>query len=127
MKEITQELILNFIAENDIEYSCTHTKLCVPIVDRIYRKMLAGIKFTEIKVDDGLICDGHHRYLASLLANYTLGIVPSVRTLATNVINWKSVAFDDEDWDTPAKIKILNEQDAEYNNISIEKLVELLK
>lgn len=80
---MTQESILNFIAENDIKCSCTHTKLCVPIVDRIYRKMLAGIKFTEIKVDDRLICDGHHRYLASLLANYTLGIVPSVRTLAT--------------------------------------------
>ncbi len=127
MKKITQEFISHFIAGNHIAFSCTHTRLCVPVIDRIYRKMLVGIKFAEIKVYDRIICDGHHRYLAALLANYTLSIVPYIRTSATKVIDWKSVIFDDEDWDTPAKIRILNEQDADYNNIPIQKLIELLE
>ena len=89
--------------------------------------MLVGIKFTEIKVENGLICDGHHRYLASLLAKYSIETVPSVTTAATIIINWESVNFDNDDWDTTAKIKMLNEIDANYNNIPIEKIIDLLK
>ena len=29
-------------------------------------------------------------------------------------------------WDTAAKIKMLNQQDADYNNITIEEMLELL-
>lgn len=127
MEKITSELILKFITEYDIELQCTHQKLCVPIIDRIYRKMLAGIKFAEIKVADGLICDGHHRYLASLLAQYSIEKISYQSTSAMIVTSWESVFFDDEDWDTPAKIRMLNKHDADYNNIPIEELVDLLK
>lgn len=127
MEKITKERILRLLCENEIELKCTHQKLCVPIVDRIYRKMLAGIKFAEIKVENNLICDGHHRYLASLLAKYAIDTAPFVSTSATTIVKWQAVHFEDSDWDTQAKIKMLNEIDAEYNNIPIEKLVELLK
>lgn len=96
-------MTLKFVSENELELSCTHRKLCVPIIARIYRKMLAGIRFAEIKVANNLICDGHHRYLASLLAVYSIGTVPFVNTSATTVIDWGAVHFEDEDWDTPAK------------------------
>ncbi len=89
--------------------------------------MTAGIKFSGIKVEDNLICDGHHRYLASLLANFPLERIPGTKTAATILVEWESVIFEEEDWDTPAKIKMLNEQDAAYNNIPIEKIVQLLK
>ena len=89
--------------------------------------MAAGIKFSGIKVENGLICDGHHRYIASILANIPLEIIPGNVTSATTVVGWESVIFDDEDWDTTAKINMLNEQDAAYNNIAVEKIVELLK
>lgn len=88
--------------------------------------MLAGIKFSGIKVENNLICDGH-RYLASLLANISIERIPGSRTSATVVADWKSVIFEDEDWDTQAKIDMLNNQDAEYNNMPIEKIVEILK
>lgn len=127
MESITKEIIINFITRNEIELRSTQTKLCLPVIIRIYKKMTAGIKFSGIKVEDNLICDGHHRYLASILANFPLERVPSKKTSATNIIDWKSVIFDEEDWDTHAKIKMLNEQDAEYNNIPVEKIVELLK
>jgi hypothetical protein len=89
--------------------------------------MLMNIKFVEIKVHDGLICDGHHRYLASLLAKYSITIVPYISTSGTIVTDWKSVYFDDDDWDTSAKVNMLNEIDAAYNNIPIDTLIELLK
>jgi hypothetical protein len=127
LEKITKEIIIDFINKNQFELSSTQTKLCLPVINRIYRKMTIGIKFSGIKVDDNLICDGHHRYLASVLADVSLDIIPGMKTAATIPINWKSVAFDEEDWDTPAKIKMLNEQDAVFNDMAIEKIVELLK
>lgn len=89
--------------------------------------MSAGIKFSEIKVENSLICDGHHRYIASILANFFLGRIQGNITSATSEIPWKSVSFEDEDWDTEAKINMLNEQDANYNNIPLATIVELLR
>lgn len=125
--KVTKEQLLKFVSEHPIELSSLHQKLCIPIIDRIYRKMLVGIRFAEIKVSNNCICDGHHRYLASLLAKYPIERIPYVSTSATAVIAWESVTFEEDDWDTPAKINMLNEIDANYNDIPIEELVELLK
>lgn len=88
--------------------------------------MCAGIKFSEIKVEKGVICDGHHRYIASLLAGTSIEKITTNTTSATIVTSWESVTFEEQDWDTHAKIKMLNEQDALYNNITIEEVVKLL-
>ena len=127
METVTKEIIEKFIQKNEIRLASTHTKLCIPVIDRIYKKMSGGIKFAGIKIDDNLICDGHHRYIASLLANFQIETLQGKRTSATSVINWQSVDFVEDDWDTAAKIKILNEQDAEFNDISLEEVIELLK
>jgi hypothetical protein len=127
LERVTKEIIIEFISKNEIELSSTHTKLCPPVINRIFKKMSAGIKFSGIKVEDNLICDGHHRYIASILANFPLERIPGSITSATTAVHWESVTFENEDWDTPAKINMLNEQDAEYNNIPIAKIVELLK
>ncbi len=103
LEKVTKEVII----ENEIE--------------------LAGIKFYGIKVENNLICDGHHRHLASLLANISIERIATSSTSATIVVDWKSVIFEDEDWDTQAKIDMLNDQDANYNNIPIEKIIELLQ
>jgi hypothetical protein len=42
-------------------------------------------------------------------------------------IDWSLVDFDENDWDTRIKINLLNQQDALYNNISPELLLEILK
>lgn len=89
--------------------------------------MSAGIKFSGIKVENSLICDGHHRYIASTSANFPLEIVPGTITSATFAVNWNLVIFEEEDWDTSAKINILNEQDAKYNKIPVHKILKLLK
>ena len=89
--------------------------------------MSSGIQFAGIKVDKNLICDGHHRYIASLLANFPLERIPGNSTSATRITEWASVSFQTQEWDTPVKIAMLNEQDAVFNNIPIKELIELLK
>lgn len=88
--------------------------------------MCAGIQFASIKVDSQLICDGHHRYIASLLANFHLERIPGSVTSATTIVLWELVSFEEEDWDTPVKINMLHKQDADYNNIPIEKILALM-
>lgn len=89
--------------------------------------MSIGIKFSGIKVESNLICDGHHRYIASILARFPLEVIPGTVTSVTIAVQWESVIFEEEDWDTAAKINMLNEQDADYNNIPIAQILELLK
>lgn len=127
MEKVTKEVIQKFITENEVELISTQKKLCLPIISRIYIKMLAGIKFSGIRIENNLICDGHHRYLASLLANFIIERIPSISTSATTVADWQSVVFEEDDWDTPAKIRMLNEQDANYNNMRFDDIVQLLK
>ncbi len=125
--EITKELISEFIKKNQIELSPTQSKMCLPIIKRLHKKMSVGIKFTGIKVQRNIICDGHHRYIASLLSNFSVERIPGIMSPSATAIDWQSVLFEEEEWDTPAKIKLLNEQDARYNKISIEKITDLLK
>jgi len=127
VQPITKEYVEAILKEQKITLKSTQKKLCFPIIKRIYKKMKSGIKFSAIKVDENLIIDGHHRYIASIMAEVTLELIPSNKTSATTIIEWSQILLDSEDWDTTAKINMLNAIDAEFNNISFEKLDELTK
>lgn len=127
MNEINNQVILSAIHNSDYILKSTHNKLCLPIINRIYKKMINGIKFDAIKVCDNCIIDGHHRFISSLLANVKLDEVKSSKTSATIIYEWIDVEFVLEEWDTEVKIKRLNELDAEFNNISLEKIINIIK
>ena len=127
LKNSDAENIIRLVTKNRLSFQSTHSKLCYPIILRLYKKMMVGIQFSPIKVDGNVLIDGHHRYIASLMAGSMIASSPSVKTAATNVIAWELVTFDTDDWDTEVKIRMLNEQDAEYNKISISQLLVLLK
>jgi uncharacterized protein (DUF1015 family) len=127
MQEISKEFVLKNLKESKNNLKSTHARLCFPIINRIYKKMSIGIKFPSIKVDKDLIIDGHHRYVASLLSGTKLDTIHYNKTSATVVIDWDVVILDTNDWDTEAKIKMLNEKDAEFNDIQIDKINELFK
>ncbi len=120
MGKLTADFVLEFIKKNNIPLKPTQSNLCLPILNRIYMKMLMGIKFTGIKVANDLIIDGHHRYLASLLAGVPLDRFPSYKTSATTAQSWCEIQFDEEDWDTKAKIDKLNREDAAENKVNLE-------
>jgi hypothetical protein len=71
-EKIEIENIIKVIQETENVLITTHNKLCLPIINRIYKKMINGIKFDAIKVFEKVIIDGHHRYVSSLLANIEL-------------------------------------------------------
>lgn len=89
--------------------------------------MSAGIRFPDINVFEGYICDGHHRYLASLLSGVAIGFNPSLITAATIPVDWHTVSFHEEDYYLQDAIDELNRQDEIFNNISIAEIVEILK
>lgn len=62
-----------------------------------------------------------------ILANFSIERIPTNRTSATIVVEWMAVVFDEMDWDTEAKINMLNEQDAIYNNMTIQQIIDILK
>lgn len=127
MEKITIEIIKKHLETNEIALSSTHHELSVPIINRIYQKMIHDIKFNNIQVFENLIIDGHHRYVSSLLANKSIGSVPTLKTSATKRYEWKDVEFVDIEWDTPEKIEKLNRDDAEFNNIPVREIVEMTK
>ena len=127
MDDINREIILAAIENSDYRLIPTHNKLCLPIIKRIYKKMINGIKFDDIKVCEKTIIDGHHGFVCSLLAGIRLDEAKSSKTSATIEYEWNHVTFVEEEWDTKEKIERLNELDAQFNNIPIEKLVEMTK
>ncbi len=125
--KISAEYLKQVMAGEPSALSPTQGRLCTPIIDRIYRKMLKGIRFRPIHVAEGMIIDGHHRYVAALIAGFDIESVPSATTVATKALDWQSVEFTTEDWDTEAKIRLLNEHDAHYNGLPLEAFIDLLK
>jgi len=118
-----KEKLTQLLQGNTVKLHPSQDKICVPVVERIYRKMKLNLLFSAISVADGLIIEGHHRYVASLLSDYDLDQVPGVKSSAKIPHEWKSVELVEEDWDTPAKIDFLNEQDAKYNGLSLDDLI----
>lgn len=127
MDKITKERIQSFLNENKLDLKPTQKALSIPIVNRLYHKMMYRIKFDDIKIFDDLIIDGHHRYLSAMLAGVEIGNVPTHKTSATTAYDWGSVELDEDDWDTSTKIQRLNMIDAAFNNIDLKKLIEIVK
>ncbi|MNK71572.1 hypothetical protein D3C87_910250 [compost metagenome] len=126
MIEITVKGIKKFIEHNEIALTSTHHKLSLPVIKRIYKKMVNGIKFDDIKICENLVIDGHHRYISSLLAEIEIGKIKSLKSSATKEYKWNDIEFDENDWDTDSKIQYLNERDAEYNQIDIETINDIV-
>lgn len=124
---ITKETIIDSLDKVDDLLLCTQERLCLPIIERICHKMQAGLSFTSIKVDGSLICDGHHRYIASLLSEHEINRIKYPTTSATKVIQWEDVEFVEEDYETSAAIEELDKKDADFNEITLEELHFLLK
>ena len=124
---IENQTILEIISSKTLDLNATQNKLSIPIINRIYKKMKLGLKFDAIKVYKNMIIDGHHRYISSVLANIELERVTSSKTIATIEYNWRDVEFVSEEWDTIEKINRLNEQDALFNKLTLEKIIEITK
>lgn len=127
MEKITLAYISEFISKNNIPFNPSHKRLCLPIINRICQKMSNGLKFDDIKIFENLVLDGHHRYISAQITKFAIGSVPSNKTSATAECTWEEVVFDENDWDTLSKIQHLNERDAQFNQIDIEAINQMIE
>ena len=111
MENITKVIVDDFLQNNTLDFNSTHKKLSLPIINKIFKKMKHG----------------HHRCISSVLAGFSIGKIEYHKTSAKIEYKWKDVEFINEDWDTEFKIKHLNHLDAEFNNISIEKIIDIIR
>lgn len=65
--------------------------------------------------------------MSAVIAEIELDRAKSSKTSATTKYTWKEVEFVDEEWDTEDKIRRLNELDAAFNNLPLEKIIEITK
>lgn len=103
------EKLNDYILNENHTYYSTHTKLCYFIVYRIYKRVLDGYgnKFGGIKIDvnNNLIIDGNHRYLAYKLANFKFQIIKGTKNHSDNFNKINNINIDiNEDWDYNCKI-----------------------
>ena len=116
-----------FISENIFEFVPSQERLSFPIIRRLYLKMCIGIQFAPLKICNGTIIDGHHRYIAACLAEIKCEFVPAQSSTIIKEIMWQSVRIVSEDWDTPEIIQKMNVEDAKYNNINLESINQLIE
>ncbi|UUC44862.1 hypothetical protein [Flavobacterium cerinum] len=90
-----------FIRNVDHEYETTHKVVCFAVIQRIYRRILAGYRFGSIKVNNGkLVVDGNHRYIAYKLAGIVVDKVKSGRSFSDIGRSFNHIKIDvNEDWD----------------------------
>lgn len=127
METITKAKFLNIIEPKIKILYPTQTKLSLPILNRIYQKMKIGLEFQAIKIHELFICDGHHRYVASVCCGKEIGEEKSTLSSSSYSINWGDVDFVDEDWDTPFQVLKYNLSDASFNNIPLSELNKLME
>ncbi|WP_297337994.1 hypothetical protein [Algoriphagus sp.] len=67
--------ILSLIKTGKLDLISTHKHLSIPVIKRIYKKMKLKLIFDSIQVDnENVIINGHHRYIASKLADFNLDV-----------------------------------------------------
>lgn len=119
--------LASLLNSGELTLTSTHSRLSFPIIERMYKKMCIKLPFLDIQVVDGAIINGHHRYLAALLADYELGRCKGIRTAAKHDFDWKVVTLEDHDWNDPQVVNSFHIMDAEYLGISLEELLKRIE
>jgi hypothetical protein len=124
---MTKEILRALMHSGTIALLPTQKSICFPIVSRIYKKMKVGVKTRSIQVHEGsIIVEGHHRYLASLIAEVMLDMVPCPLPSAKDVRQWNFVELVDEDWDNEFTVDKFDREDATFSGLSVSELRELI-
>lgn len=122
-----KELLKQYISQGNLKLKPTQDKLSLPLLFRIYKKMKAGlINFDAIKVAEGLVIDGHHRYVASIMAGKEIGQFPSSTNHNQTFYKWEDIILRTSEYDSDSQIKYHNFNDAKRNGMNIDDLEKIL-
>ncbi|WP_318344961.1 hypothetical protein [Flagellimonas baculiformis] len=118
MNEIDLETVKKLLNSNVLNLTATQEALCLPILQRIYKKMKIGIKFEGIKVKDSRIVNGHHRYICSQLAEVEVKYIGWEIAKSAVDYEWSKIKIVEEDYENEDQIKDHNKRDAELNDVA---------
>ena len=125
MHEISLKNVRDLLDSGPLTLIAIQGEICLPILQRIYKKMKLGIEFDNIRVNGSRIVDGHHRYVCSILSEIEIGIndwpIPST---AVNC-SWVDVIINEEDYEDAEMILKHNIRDAELNDMDVNVLNDL--
>ena len=105
----------------------TQSKISLPIAFRIYKKMKANLKFDAIKICDELLIDGHHRYIASVIAGVSIERFQSTKNLTQSSFEWADVSLITVDYDESNLIDYHNYNDALRNDVTVAYIKKILE
>lgn len=126
MQEITLKTVEELFESGALDLIALQPGVCLPMLQRIHKKMQVGIHFDSIRVNDSRIVDGHHRYISSMLLNIDIGINDNypIPSTAENH-DWGNLVIDEFDYETEEEILEHNIRDAELNDVELEFLINL--
>lgn len=106
MNEITHKDVQIFLTESSLNLSPGQNKISFPIIQRIHRRLQMGNKFDPINVSaDGIICDGHHRYICLSILGFDIETTPGGKNLtASEEFQWQNMNLETDDYDTTDEI-----------------------
>ena len=88
---ITKKELVDFLNNNEFELKSTKSDLCLPIINRLVKKLNIGISFPSIQVYDNLIINGHHGYVASQISKIEIDRIKWAKSPKHSKVNWSSV------------------------------------
>ncbi len=119
MDEINLKTVEDLLKSGSLELGAIQNEICLPILQRIYKKMKLGIEFDNIRVRDSRIVNGHHRYICSILSKTEIGIDKWAIPSTAVDYDWSSITIVEIDYENEDQIREHNKRDAEINDVEI--------
>lgn len=99
---ITKKEIVTFLSENsNLKFRPNQGNVSFPIIERICRRLHAGNEFSPIQVANGVVIDGHHRYISLSFLKLNVETVQVDENHSQyGVLKWHEINIDSNDYDS---------------------------
>ncbi len=103
---ITLETVTKFLTDSSLNLEPSQDKVSFPILERIHRRLSNGKKFNPIKVVNGKISDGHHRFICLSILGIDVATIDGTENTTHKVsFKWSDMTLETIDYDTPEEIE----------------------
>jgi hypothetical protein len=110
MIDITHEDVEKFLLETEFDHNPGQKEISFPVIKRIHRRLQQGNSFSAIKVTDGRIVDGHHRYICHKLLNRNPKTTHGGANSTNKEYAWAEINLAHIDYDTDETKRIFEER-----------------
>jgi len=110
MIEITHEEVEKFLLEAEFDHLPCQGEISFPVLQRIHRRLQQGNSFSAIKVKDGRIIDGHHRYICHKLLDRNSETTLGGANSKYYEYEWSQINLTHDDYDSEEDKLIFEER-----------------